>query len=151
MPKQILLSIRIHGLKLEATNPAWLINALAGGVLRELLAAELAAEGLLTEPRANVRTPFLGWILFEVSDVHEAGRTVWNVLQRNGLDPWAIVFRFDRDEEIWRSIYPRGIVRMIKDVAAEIKAGHDEGHAVLALWKQAINGPNPEESDASKQ
>jgi hypothetical protein len=147
----ILVRIKIPGLALAATNPGCLINALAGGILSDFLTTELTVADLLTHRPPGGKMAFLGWFCFEVNDVQRAGATVWNVLQRNGLDTWATVFRADTDEGVFRSIYPRGIVMLTGDVVAEQKACAAEAANVLALWKQVRGGPNPSESDASKQ
>ena len=147
----IVVRIKIPGLELERTNPAWIINAFTGGVLNDLLTVELAAESLLTNRPKGGLLAFLGWYLFEVRDVHRAGAVVWEVLRRNGLDGWATVFRFDADEVVWRSIFPRGIVMLTEDVTGETGACLAEASGVLALWTQILSRPNPTESDASKQ
>jgi hypothetical protein len=140
----ILVSIKIPGLEMDPGNPGQVINTFTGGILKELLIVELAAADLLAErPEAGVMS-FLGWYLLNVTNVHQAGTTVWNVLRRLNLDRWAIVFRFDTDESVLRSIYPRGVVRLINDVTAEMQVAAAASAAVLALWQQALNCAYPE-------
>jgi len=150
-PSAILVWIKIPGLELERTNPAWIINGFAGGVLQDLLSIELAAEMLLIDRPPSGPMPFLGWFLFEVADAQKAGAIVLDVLQRNGLDTWATILRYDADELIWRSIYPPGIGMLTEDVLAATGALADKCGEVLALWTQLLHRPNPSESHASKQ
>jgi hypothetical protein len=134
----LLLRIKIPGLELRATEPAWLVNVLAGGILNDLVSVELAAENLLTERRPNGQPLFLGWYLFPVRDVHRAAPIVCDTLRRNGLTPWATVFRFDADELIWRSVQPRGIEMLTQDVVVEMAALAVVAGKAFKLWEQAL-------------
>ena len=144
----ILVSIEIPGMDLQPENPAWLINGFAGGVLKDLLTIELDAKGLLTERPEGGMMPFLGRFLFEVNDAHAAGAAVHTVLLRNGLDTWATIFRYDPDEMIWRSIYPRGSMKLTDAFVAEGMASAAKVADVVALWKQALHGSSSSNDNA---
>jgi hypothetical protein len=148
LPQVMLVSIKIPGLEVEPTNPAWLICGYAGGVLNDLLSVELSASNLLNEPSTGGARPFPGTLPFAVGDVRVAADVVWGVLKRNRLDSWASIFFFDADELLWRSLYPRAGIGLLQDnVLAEWAAHEGKLSEVRALWRKAQVGsgaPRPE-------
>ena len=135
----ILVAIRLPGLEVEPTNPAWLINGFARGILDDLLAVELTTKNLLTQPHLTGPRPFAGTLLFPVEDVERAAAIVWGVLRRNHIGCWATIFRFDAEELIWRSIYPRrgiGLLNFTK--AAESEAMILKCKTAITLWQEAL-------------
>jgi hypothetical protein len=148
LPKVMLVSIKIPGLEVEPTNPAWLITWYAGGLLNDLLSVELSASNLLSEPCPNGARPFPGILSFAIEDLRAAADVAWGVLKRNQLDHWAAIFFYDADELLWRSIYPRAGLGLLQDhLTAEWAACVGKLKEAAAFWRAAQEGsvlPRPE-------
>ena len=151
LSKMILVSIRIPWPEPEPTDPALLISAFAGGVLGDLFAVELAAKNLLVERPMSGPRSFPGDFLFAVGDVRIAASSILSVLQRNGLKPFATVFRFDIDEFVWRSIYPPGLTMLHSVLLTEAVAMDAKAKDTAALWEQVATSLNPPGNDATGQ
>lgn len=137
--KAMLVQVRSLGPEPESLSPAFFTDLVAGGLLRDLIAAELSARNLLTEPAPTGLCHFAGFLLFDVADVGAAAAVTWPVFQRNHLDQIATIFAFDGQEEIWWSIYPRlGIGLLHDDLRAWGAAMVSKSEETLALWKRAI-------------
>ena len=147
----LLVWVNVPGLKLERLNPGWFLNLFTGGILRDLLAAELNAESLLIEAPARGMQPFLGQFLFDVKDVHRAAAIVHAVFQRNTWGNLVSIYRYDQAEGVWRSLYPQGPMILTQEAIAAHNSNMAEIDEVVALWKELLSRPNPSESDASKQ
>ena len=151
LSKLILVSIRIPGLDLEPTNPARLLDALAGSVLRDLLAVELAAENLLTDPSQTTSAAFFGHYIFAVDDVRTAAAIIRSVLRRNRLESFATVFQLCPEEQVWKSIYPEGITLLHHHLAAENAAIAARAKEAHALWERLAQGANTPGNGATEQ
>ena len=153
LAKLILVSIRIPGLELEPTNPALLLDALAGGVLRDLLTVELAAENLLTERPRSGPASFMGYFMFAVEDVRRARIIIWSILRRTELESYTTVFQLCPEEGVWKSISPEGITMFHEDLVADAVALSAKARGILAVWQQAAqrsNSPPPSNEPAEQ-
>lgn len=151
LSKLILVSIRIPGLQLEPTNPAQLLNGLAGGVFRDLLTVELAAEHLLTERPRSGPTSFIGHFMFAVEDVRAAGVIIRAVLRRNDVESYAAVFQLCPEEQVWKSMHPEGLTMLHEHFAAECVALLAKSRDTLAVWRQALQEASPPSNDTAGQ
>lgn len=132
--KTMLVSITPPRAGAEPTNQDVYWNVLASHLLCGLIELELRARNQLTDPAV----PGAGILLFPVEDVRTAAALAWSFLQGGGLDCWATIFRFDGDELIWRSIYPRtGIGLRHSDLAAQCAIVLRKLTQALALYKEA--------------
>ena len=145
----ILVSIRIPGLELDPENPWLLVDVLAGGVLGDLLSVELAAENLLTHRPISGPQSFTGFFMFAVEDVRTAGVIIRAVLQRNGLESFATVFKCCPEDQVWESIYPPGLTMLHAHLVAESTARSAKAREAFALWKRLQESLKPSDNDAT--
>ena len=151
MSKLILVSIRIPGLELKPTNPAFLISIYAGGLFADLLTVELEAEKLLLERPLSGPMPFMGLFAFTVEDVRTAGVIIRTVLRRTELESFATVFQFCPGEGVWKSMYPEGLVMLHEHLMAESVAIAAQAKEANALWQQAARDANTGSNDTPGQ
>ena len=138
-------------MELEPTNPAQLLDAIAGSVFQDLLTVELAAEHLLTERPQSGPTSFIGHFMFAVEDVRAAGVIIRAVLHRNDLESYAAVFQLCPEEMVWKSMYPEGLTMLNEHFAAECVALSAKSRDTLAVWKQALKEASPPSNDTAGQ